>query len=236
MVCQGLHRSETHWALNPAPRAGEWKSHDQLSSQGSLRGSPGWEFRRLRWDVSLQTALLSWRILDHPRGQSEKCRMAAALEVRNPFSYQGEALWGPSVQNLSAIFLPWHFKWDSWKHNSPGLILWLLVFPCHKLQFPQHFGEGLCCALPLYSPSNPRNLKLKCLTCWDRSYYCFKRIRVKDDILNNEKRNLIITARLFVGGFLSVFKDPWKAGKETQSYFTFFRSTKGKKVLCGLGD
>lgn len=66
-ACQGLHKSETQWALNSAPGAGEWKSHDQLSSQGSLRGFPGGEFRRLQWDVSLQTALLCWRILDHPR-------------------------------------------------------------------------------------------------------------------------------------------------------------------------
>lgn len=104
-VCQDLHRSETQWALNSAPGAGEWKSHDQLSSQGSLRGSPGWEFRRLQWDVSLQTALLRWRILDHPRGQAEM-QDSCSPGDQEPFFILGGSTLGSFSAKLSAVFQP----------------------------------------------------------------------------------------------------------------------------------
>lgn len=180
MVCQSLHRSETQWALNSAPRAGEWKSPDQVSSRGSLRGSPGWQFRRLQWDVSLPTVLMRWRILDHPRGWAE-VQNGCSSGGQEPFFIPG----GSTLRCFSAkLWVNFSSHSTSNKtagnitQSNPGLVLWLLVFPCHKLQFPQqgsfsHFRAGLCCAFPLYSPSNPRNLKLKCLVCRDRSYYCF---------------------------------------------------------------
>lgn len=144
---------------------GWWmKGHGQLSSQGSwgaLQAGGAGACRgmfpyKLPWYPGE-----SWIVPE----DELKCRVAAGLEVRNPFSYQGEALWGPSVQNFECSFaaITLQIRQLETQQSSPGLLLWLLVFPCHKLQFPQHFRGGLCCALPLYSPSNPRNLKLQCL-------------------------------------------------------------------------
>lgn len=156
-----------------------------------------------------------------------------------------EALWDPSVQN---------WVWFSSRNasnevagsiteSSPGFLLWLPVFS-RRFSSPavtSNFLSALrkvCVLCNLYAVVQVTKeifSNSEWLVCWDRSCYCFYIlcINIKDNILNKEKRNLITTAGLLVGDFYSVFKDPWKTGKETKSYFTFFRNTKGKKVLCG---
>lgn len=70
---------------------------------GQLRGSPGWGIRSLQRDVSLQTALIPWRILDCPRGWAEVqsgCRPGG----QEPFFIPGGSTLGPFSAELWVQF------------------------------------------------------------------------------------------------------------------------------------
>lgn len=98
----GFTQIRNTMSLKLSPK-GQWKvmtsSHLRAAwgvlQAGSSGGCSGMFLYRQPWHTGE-----SWIIPE----EELKCRVAAALEVRNPFSYQGEALWGASVQNFRVQF------------------------------------------------------------------------------------------------------------------------------------